>query len=105
MTNDNKQRILVFQQNNSGEQKIEGIRTYGKDLFSIDSISIDSFLPPVIDDPGTYLPKDISADLVLDFLKHPDLSHELAGMCKKKGIPVVASGKKIDEAWALTPPT
>ena len=104
MTND-KQRILVFQQNGSGEQKIEGIRAYGKDLFSIESISIDADLPPVIDDPEAYLPRDISADLVLDFLKHPDLSHELVMMCKRKGIPIVASRKKIDDDWVLTPPT
>ena len=50
-------------------------------------------------------PEDISADIVLDFLKHPDLSHELAVICRKKRIPVVSSGKKIDEDWALTPPT
>lgn len=104
MTND-KQRILVFQENGSGEQKIEGIRTYGKEFFSIERISIDTPLPPIIDDPGTYLPGDISADLVLDFLKHPDLSHELAVMCKRKGVPVVASGKKNDDDWVLTPPT
>jgi hypothetical protein len=102
---DDKQRILVFQQNGSGEQKIEGIRDYGKELFSIESISIDTALPPVIDDPETYLPEDFSADLVLDFLKHPDLSHELVMMCKRKGIPVIASRKKIDDDWVLTPPT
>jgi len=104
MTHD-KQRILVFQQNGSGEQKIEGIRAYGKELFSIESISIDADLPPVIDDPEAYLPEDVSADLVLDFLNHPDLSHELAMKCRQKGIPIVASRKKIDDDWVLTPPT
>jgi len=104
MKND-QQRILVFQENKSGEQKIEGIREYGIDLFSIESISIDISLPPIVDNPEAYLPEDISADIVLDFLKHPDLSHELAVMCRKKRIPIVSSGKKLDEDWALTPPT
>ena len=104
MKND-QQRILVFQEKGSGEPKIKGIREYGKGLFSIESISIDISLPPIIDNPEAYLPEDISADLVLDFLKHPDLSLELAVMCRKKRIPIVSSGKKIDDDWALTPPT
>ena len=95
MKND-QQRILVFQENGSGEQKIQGIREYGNDLFSIESISIDISLPPLVDNPEAYLPEDISADIVLDFLKHPDLSHELAVMCRKKRIPIVSSGKKLD---------
>ena len=100
-----QQKILVFQEKGSGEKKIAGIREYGKDLFSIEKISIDELLPPVIDNPGAYLPEDINADIVLDFLKHPDLSHELAVMCKKKGVPIISSGKKLEEEWALTPPT
>ncbi len=31
------QRILVFQQNASGESKIRGIRKYGKDIFIIET--------------------------------------------------------------------
>jgi hypothetical protein len=54
----------------------------------------------VVDDPERYIPEDFSADLVLDFLKHPDLSAHLAGICKKKNIPVIASGKKHADAMA-----
>jgi len=104
MKND-QQRILVFQENGSGEQKIQGIREYGEGLFSVERIPIDDLLPPVIDNPEAYLPEVISADIVLDFLKHPDLSHRLAVMCRKKNIPIISSGKKLDEDWALTPPT
>ena len=90
------QKILVFQQNGSGEKKIAGIRKYGGGRFSIDVISIDTPLPAVIDDEMEYIPKDIDADLVLDFLKHPDLSQDLAAVCGEKKIPVVASGKKLE---------
>ena len=45
------------------------------------------------------------SDLVLDFLTHPDLSYDLAIMCRKKNIPIVSSGKKTDLGWVLTPPT
>ncbi len=50
------QRILVFQQNGSGEKKIEGIRRYGDGLFEIDIVSINVSLPPIIDDAGEFIP-------------------------------------------------
>jgi len=97
--------ILVLQQNNSGDSKIRGIKRFGKDLFHLEIISIDTPLPPVIDDAREYLPAEIQADLVLDFLKHPDLSHDLEIICQEKQIPVIASGKKLEGDWAITPPT
>lgn len=99
------QRIMVFQQNRSGESKIRGIRQHGRDRFVLEIISIDDILPPIIDDTRGYLPSDIRADLVLDFLKHPDLSHDLGNFCADLGIPVVASGKKFRISGVLTPPT
>jgi len=99
------QEILVFQQNGSGESKIQGILKYGENLFSIKTISIDENLPAVIDDATQYLPNDISADVVLDYLQHPDLSYDLAIMCRDRNIPVVVSGKKVRVKGALSPPT
>ncbi len=99
------QKILVFQQNGSGESKIRGILEYGENLFSIKVISIDEDLPPVIDNTADYLPEDIRAEIVLDYLKHPDLSHDLAIMCRDKNIPVVISGKKVRVKGAISPPT
>ncbi len=100
-----KQKILVFQQNSSGEAKIKGIRQRGQDCFELEIVSIDTPPSPVLDDTGLYLPREIDADLVLDFLKHPDLSYDLAVMCRSKNIPVVASGKKLEVEGMLTPPT
>ena len=105
MNDSAKQRILVFQQNGSGENKIKGIREYGKDRFELAVVSIDEPLPVVIDDAGPYLPDTVEADLVLDYLTHPDLSYELAERCRDQGIAVVASGKKIRVKGTLTPPT
>ena len=99
------QKILVFQQNGSGEKKIEGIRNYGDNRFSLDIISINDSLPTVIDDTTQYISRNFQADLVLDYLKHPDLSYDLAVVCREKNIPVVASGKKLRIKGALTPPT
>jgi len=103
--NQRRQKILVFQENGSAETKIQGIRKYGKGLFLLEIISIDATLPPVIDDTSGYLPYDIHADLVLDFLKHAELSYDLAMMCNGKKIPVVASGKKMGVKGTFTPPT
>jgi len=100
-----KQKILVFQQNGSGESKIKGIREYGQEMFELETVSIDGPLPDILDDTDAYLVDDFSADMVLDFLKHPDLSHDLAVICSRKGIPVVASGKKLKVEGMITPPT
>jgi len=99
------QRLLVFQQNGSGEQKIAGVEKYGEGLFKLDVISINETLPLVLDDTSEYLPDDISCDLVLDFLTHYDLSQDLAALCAEKKIPVISSGKKIISKWVATPPT
>ncbi len=99
------QKILVFQQNGSGERKITGITDFAKDRFVLTRYSIDEPLPPVIDDASAYLPEFIDADLVLDFLQHPDLSLDLADLCARNNIPVVASGKKIKKRGVYTPPT
>jgi len=99
------QKIMVFQQNGSGESKIAGVRKYGGDRIVLEVISIDDPLPPLVEDASDYLPSEFQADLVLDFLKHPDLSHDLAAMCRKLAIPVIASGKKLDIEGIHTPPT
>lgn len=97
------QRILVFQQRGSGEKKIKGIREFGDKLFRIETISIDQPLPAIIEDTTTYLPEKFEADLVLDFVKHPDLSLDISVKCSEMKIPVVASGKKWPHAF--TPAT
>ncbi|MCP4691572.1 MAG: hypothetical protein GY859_26235, partial [Desulfobacterales bacterium] len=73
--------------------------------FVLDVQSINEPLPLVIDDATPYLPESIDADVVLDFLIHPDLSHDLAGLCQKLEIPLVASGKKVKGERVFTPPT
>jgi len=99
------QEILVFQQNGSGESKVQGILKYGENLFRLNKVSIDENLPPVIDNANKYLPDDIHADIVLDYLEHPDISYDLAIMCRDRNIPVVISGKKVRVKGALNPPT
>ena len=60
------QRVLVFQQNGSGKNKIAGLRKYGEDSVVLESISIGQTLPTVIDNTADYLPENFQADLVLD---------------------------------------
>jgi hypothetical protein len=100
-----QQKILVFQQNGSGESKIIGVRKYGGSRIDLEVVSIDDPLPPLLEDASDYLPHSIQADLVLDFLKHPDLSHDLALLCCKEQVPLIASGKKIVIKGVHTPPT
>ena len=99
------QKIIVFQQNRSGESKIAGLRKYGGNRMVVEVAAIDDPLPPLLEDTSEYLPHKISADLVLDFLKHPDLKHDLALLCTRQNIPLIASGKTLAINGVHTPPT
>ncbi len=99
------QEIWVFQQRGSGMAKIRAISARGKGMRIGRILSVDEALPAVLEEPGKYLPQEIHADLVLDFLRHPDLSLELALRCRELSIPVVASGKKLRVEGTITPPT
>ncbi|MBU0485028.1 MAG: DUF166 domain-containing protein [Proteobacteria bacterium] len=87
-------KIIIFQQNGSGEEKIAGIKEFGTDLEISKVFNIDLALPELIDEPEEYLSENFSGDLVLCFLKHPDLIDHLVSICQKKKIPVIAAGKK-----------
>ncbi|MBW1650477.1 MAG: hypothetical protein JRJ44_07350 [Deltaproteobacteria bacterium] len=99
------QKLIVFQQNNSGESKIAGIEKYGGDIFSLKRININEKLPVFIEDSSEFLPDKIKADIVLDYLKHPDLSSDLALLCIKEKIPLIASKKKVKGKNIFIPPT
>ncbi|MBM9602777.1 DUF166 family (seleno)protein DfsP [Desulfopila inferna] len=85
--------IIVFQQNGSALKKIEGIKKYGRQLIIKDLFSIDEGFPEVVEFPEEYVKQDFQGDLVLNFLKHPDLSAYLVELCEQKNIPVVTTGK------------
>lgn len=98
------QTIAVFQQNGSAETKIKGIRQFCGNRIQIRVVDVEPDLPPVLDDTSAFLPDRIDADLVLDFLRHYDLSEDLGRLCEKQGIPMVSSGKKLQRGHAFCPP-
>jgi hypothetical protein len=85
--------IIVFQQNGSAERKTAGIKEYGENIVIQKIFSIDDSLPEVLDNPEEFVTDKFSGDLVLNFLKHPDLSSYLVDICERKAIPVVTTGK------------
>jgi len=42
--------------------------------------------------------------VVVQYLKHPDLSYDLAAICKRRKIPEIATRKKINNYWTYSPP-
>jgi len=93
-------RIVVFEQQGSAAAKIRGITDYGRQIKISAVYSIDRELPAFVDDPAAYIPNDFDADLVLNFLKHPDLSTYLTEVCQQRRLPVIASGRRIKGAIA-----
>ena len=101
MSNTTPTTIVVFEYRGSGQKKIEGIRRYGKNIRIVATFDITDPLPGFIDEPEKFIKTDFEADLVLCFIKHPDLCQYLASVCLQKKIPMVASGTKTENA--LTP--
>ncbi|MBA3015570.1 MAG: DUF166 domain-containing protein [Proteobacteria bacterium] len=101
MNNTRPTRIVIFEYRGSGKKKIEGILRYGHDIEITATFNITEPLSGFIDDPERYISSDFDADLVLCFIKHPDLDHYLADVCQAKGIAMIASGCKLDNA--ITP--
>jgi len=95
------QRIVVFEQAGSGQKKIRGIHAHGQGMEITKVFDLPADLPTLVDEPGPLFPADFEADLVLSFLKHPDLNEFLAALCQKKNVPMIASGTKT--AGAVTP--
>ncbi|NOZ59890.1 MAG: hypothetical protein GXO66_10015 [Euryarchaeota archaeon] len=95
-------RIAVFQRGERSRHKIEGVRRYGEGI-ELQVFSVPEALPELIDNPEDFLPEELEADLVLDYLYHPDLSEHLLAVAKRKGIPVIAPGRRLK--GAITPPT
>jgi len=93
--------IVVFEYRGSGQKKVAGIRRYGHDIRLSQIVNISEPLPDFIDEPERFIDSNFSADLVLCFIKHPDLCQYLAELCQQKGIPMIASGTKT--TGAITP--
>ncbi len=91
-------RIAIYQQNGNGEAKIAGISRYGRNLEIIFRENITGPLPEFIDDPEDFVPPPPVVDVVLSFLKQPDLATFLADLCEKRKIPMVAAGSRIKNA-------
>lgn len=99
------QRIAVFEQAGNAATKLAWIRAHGRELEIVRVVDLTADLLAVIDDPEAYLPQDWQADLVLSYLRHPDLADELARVCVAKGVPLVASGKRLSGQGVFCPPT
>jgi hypothetical protein len=93
--------LVVFEESGSGEHKISGIRAYGRGIVIEKVVDLPGGLPEVIDEPEVFIPEDFEGDLVLSFLRHPDLAEHLVRLCNRKGIPVIAAGHHIP--GAVTP--
>ena len=93
--------ILVVEQNGSGRNKTAGIKKYGNPDDRVTIVAIDEYLPEFVDEPEEYIGAETirGADLVLNYLTHPDLSHYLIGLCSQQDIPVVSSGKHDEQGY------
>lgn len=91
-------RLVIFEEADSGKYKVAGIEVYGRNITIERIYNILPALLEIIDEPREFIPDDFEGDLILNFLRHPDLSEYLVKICKAKGIPVIASGQNIPGA-------
>ena len=92
-------RVIVFQREELGKHIIEGLKKHSD--IDVESFTVDEALPQIIDSPQDLLDADFEADLIFDHLHHRNLSEYLVGIAKRKGIPIIVPGAKIE--GAITP--
>ena len=93
-----RMRVIVFQREDFGHHVVEGLKRYSD--FEVTGFSVPEDLPEIIDDPEEFLRGDFEADLIFDHTHHKDLSEHLVGVAKKKGIPIISPGEKIEGAFS-----
>jgi len=91
-------RLLVIEERGAGQAKIQGIRRYGPPGLELKVVNVEVSLPDFIEEPEEYLPDHLDADLVISYLRHPDLCQHLVTLCRRQDIPLVASGRKSPHA-------
>jgi len=69
-----------------------------RDIEVVQVVSLDDPLPEFIEDPAEYLSDPPAVDLILNYLRHPDLSQHLVACCRRRGITVIAPGKRHEGA-------
>ena len=90
-------KVVVFQEQSSGERKLAGLKHYGQRHEIVRVVDIDGPLPDFIDEPEEWIGDEVDlggGELVLNFLKHPDLVDHLIAHCEKRHIPIVSAGRK-----------
>ena len=90
-------KVVVFQEQGSGERKLAGLKHYGQRLEIVRVVDIDGPLPDFIDEPEEWIGDEVDlggGELVLNFLKHPDLVDHLIAHCEKRHIPIVSAGAR-----------
>ena len=90
--------VIVFQRGDLGKHITFGLKKYGD--FEVSEFTVQDDLPEIIDGPEEFLDRDFEADLIFDHLHHTDLSEYLVGIAKKKGIPIISPGSKIEGAFS-----
>ena len=91
-------RVIVFQRGDLGKHIIGGLKKHGD--FEVSAFTVHEGLPEIIDNPEEFLGSGFEADLIFDHLHHMDLSEYLVSVAKKKGIPIISPGSKIEGAFS-----
>jgi|Deesub1362A_J573_1020465.scaffolds.fasta_scaffold00350_25 hypothetical protein len=93
-------KVAVFQRGHSADHIVEGLKKYGD--VDVITISVDEFLPQIIDEPSEYIDENFEAELIIDHMHHGDLTDYLIEIAREKNIPIIVPNKKVK--GAITPP-
>ena len=94
-------RLILFQQGGNADFKVGGIEAYGNGIEIQEVHDLPASLPEFIEEPGEYVPDIGPCDLILTFVRQPDIACHIVQTANKKGIPVIAPGQHIP--GAITP--
>lgn len=94
-------RVVIFQQGGNADFKVGGIEAYGDGIEIQAVYDLPAFMPEFIEEPEEYVPNIEPCELVLTFVKQPDIACYIVQLANKRKIPVIAPGQHIP--GAITP--
>lgn len=92
-------RILTIAQGEYGRRMVENIRLHGPEGWTLETWTAPRLLPPVIDDPAEFLPKEFpTVEMVISFGEHPGVAVLLPEIARLTGAKALIAPVD-NEAW------
>ena len=83
-------RVLIAIQGSYGQRMVDNIKKYSPSDWEVNSVTLPSNLPAIIDDAAEFLPEELPAiDLLVSLGEHPGVAQMIPDMVQRSGAKAV----------------